>query len=57
VPESWTVSGRKTRDRLIRITISIAIVIVIENKNSKFDENFSIKVCLKKFNQSLVVKS
>jgi len=42
---------------LIRIGFSIAIVIAMKIFHSKSDENFLIKVCSKKFNQSLVVKS
>jgi len=36
---------------------SIAIMIALENFQSKSDEKNSIKVCLKNFNQSLAEKS
>jgi hypothetical protein len=47
----------KTGSRSIRINFSIAIMIAMKIFKSRFDENFLIKVCLKKFNQSMVAKS
>jgi hypothetical protein len=45
------------RVRSIRIRFLIMIMIAIENKKSRFDENFSIKVRQKIFNQGLMIKS
>jgi len=42
---------------LIRIRFSIAILIAIENFQSRFDEKISIKVRQKIFNQGLMIKS
>jgi len=43
--------------RLIHERFSIAIMIAMNIYKSAFDEKFSIKVCLKNFNQGLVAKS
>jgi len=42
---------------LIRIRFLITILIAMKIFQSGFDENFSVKVCSKIFNQGLVDKS
>jgi len=42
---------------LICERFSIAILIAMNIFKSGFDENFSVKVCRKNFNQGLVAKS
>jgi len=46
----------KIGSRSIWIRFSIAIVIAMKIFKSRSSENFSVKVCLKNFNQGLVAK-